>query len=368
MAHIPDALQKLGMRHEGKRRRRSLGCALEIMRTGLLAIVIYLVTRNFLLQTFEVQQFSMFPTDKPGDYLLIDKLSARWDGYHRGDIVVFQLEAAIAPGAVPFIKRIIGLPGETVRLHNGRVFIAPAGGGEVRIDEPYLSYTADSQEPTTTSTGQGEGEWVVAPNHYFVMGDNRPDSEDSRVFGAIAADAILGRAWLRYFPLDRFGFIQRPIYPDLDLIVLVWVRLRPQGPCRSGGSAASVRPRSGLMACHHISCGTRSLLDLRAVTRRQPSRLVPGIRQPPCPSAGWAGTISALAGEQRRPFRSMPRRSWLRLTEYGSNRGRGAGALVSIGGQPRVGGSRDQPHPVQGEVAEPRPADDQIAVDGPEEA
>jgi signal peptidase I len=197
--------------------RRRLGCALEIVETLVLTLVIYLVIHNFVAQPFEVEQQSMVPTVNPGEYVLIDKVSPRFDDYRRGDIVVFQPPEGFGQGGVPFIKRVIGLPGDTISLDNGRVFVQQPGGSPVRIDEPYVVRSiGGGAAPTLPRDAEGTTSWTIAEGTYFVMGDNRPDSQDSRFFGAVERELIIGRAWLRYFPLDRVGFVTRPTYDGLS--------------------------------------------------------------------------------------------------------------------------------------------------------
>jgi signal peptidase I len=197
--------------------RRRLGCALEIVETLVLTLVIYLVIHNFVAQPFQVEQESMMPTVNPGEYVLIDKISPRFQDYRRGDIVVFQPPAGYGQGGVPFIKRVIGLPGDTVSLENGRVFVTPSGGSPVRLDEPYVVRTVDGgPAPSLPKNADGTSSWTIASGTYFVMGDNRPNSQDSRFFGPVDRELIIGRAWLRYFPLDRMGFVARPTYAGLS--------------------------------------------------------------------------------------------------------------------------------------------------------
>ena len=197
--------------------RRRLGCALEIVETLVLTLVIYLVIHNFVAQPFEVEQESMVPTVNPGEYVLIDKISPRFNDYQRGDIVVFQPPEGFGPGGVPFIKRVIGMPGDTVSLDNGRVFVQQPGGSPVRIEEPYLVRSISGDvAPTLPKDAEGTISWTVPEGAYFVMGDNRPDSQDSRFFGVVERDLIVGRAWLRYFPLDRLGFVEHPTYAGLS--------------------------------------------------------------------------------------------------------------------------------------------------------
>jgi signal peptidase I len=196
--------------------RRGGGCLLEIIETVVLTAVIYLLIHNFVAQPFEVEQNSMVATIQPGDYVLIDKLTPRWNDYTRGDVVVFEPPPGYEQGGVPFIKRVIGLPGETVRLENGVVFVIPPGGVAVRLDEPYLVTGVDGlPAPTLPRDAQGTTEWIVPDGQLFVMGDNRPDSQDSRFFGPIERDLIVGRAFVRYFPLDRMTLFHSPDYPGL---------------------------------------------------------------------------------------------------------------------------------------------------------
>jgi len=216
MTYAPDATSDDGARPEEGNARRSLGCLLEIVETLVLTLVIYLLIHNFIAQPFEVEQDSMYPTILEHEYVLIDKLSPRFSDYDRGDIVVFQPPEGFEQGGVPFIKRVIGLPGDTVTLDNGRVFVTPPNGSPVRLDEPYVVIADGETAPTLPRDAERTSEWTIPAGHYFVMGDNRPQSQDSRFFGPIERSAIIGRAWLRYFPLDRIGFMEKPIYAGLD--------------------------------------------------------------------------------------------------------------------------------------------------------
>jgi signal peptidase I len=197
--------------------RRGLGCALEIVETLVLTLVIYLLIHNFIAQPFQVEQSSMVPTVLEGEYVLIDKVSPRFNDYQRGDIVVFNPPSGFTQNGVPFIKRVIGLPGDTVQLENGHVFVAPRGSPAVQLNErSYLNTDINGNpEATLPRDVSGTSQWTVPAGTYFVMGDNRSVSEDSRTFGPIRRDLIIGRAWLRYFPLNRIGFLNRPTYNGL---------------------------------------------------------------------------------------------------------------------------------------------------------
>jgi len=242
-AHDPSTAEPAPADESGS--RRGFGCLLEIVETLVLTLVIYLLIHNFIAQPFEVDQESMLPTINPHEYVLIDKLSPRFDDYHRGDIVVFQPpEGFSVNGGIPFIKRIIGLPGDTVSLENGSVFITPPGGSAVGIREPYVRRDVDGGPvPTQPRDAEQTREWTVPPGTFFVMGDNRTASQDSRAFGPIDRGLIVGRAWLRYFPLDRIGLTDRPTYDGLpdqapDGEAALPMALAPYG---RGGSSATIQ-------------------------------------------------------------------------------------------------------------------------------
>jgi signal peptidase I len=246
MTYVPDESDSIGAPATSERAgsRRALGCAFEVVETLVLTLLIYLLIHNFVAQPFEVQQSSMVPTIVDGEYILIDKLTPRFDSYHYGDVVVFNPpdDSGLATDGIPFIKRIIGLPGDTVSLENGRVFVTRQGQSPVRIEEPYVVTDADGVTAATLPRDpQGiEDEWTVPEGSYFVMGDNRPQSQDSRAFGPIGEELILGRAWLRYFPLERIGVIERPSYPALESGDSTGWLLTPNpvaGQARAGSSA-----------------------------------------------------------------------------------------------------------------------------------
>jgi len=220
MTYLPDDTDPTGAPVSDERAgsRRALGCAFEVVETLVLTLLIYLLIHNFVAQPFEVQQSSMFPTIVHGEYILIDKLTPRFNGYQYGDVVVFNPPSGsgLDDDGIPFIKRIIGMPGDTVSLENGRVFVTQPDESPVRIEEPYVLQDDDgSTAATTCPRADCPLRWIVGENEFFVMGDNRPSSQDSRVFGPVDEDTILGRAWLRYFPLERIGLVERPEYPSL---------------------------------------------------------------------------------------------------------------------------------------------------------
>ena len=191
--------------------RGPTGCLVEIAQTLGLTLLIFFVIQTFVAQPFEVQQQSMEPTLEQGDYVLVDKLTPRWDGYDRGDIIVFTPPAGwLGTDGTPFIKRVIGVGGETVEVRDdGFVYV-----DGIRLNEPYVFAVDGVPEPTTAPTEPAR--WLVPEGELFVMGDHRSHSQDSRQFGPIGVDDVIGRAWLRYIPIERFGVLPTPTYPELQ--------------------------------------------------------------------------------------------------------------------------------------------------------
>jgi signal peptidase I len=178
--------------------RRALGCLLELIETLLLALIVFVVVQLFVAQPYQVQQESMENTLMPDQYILVDKLTPRFDSFHRGDIVVFNPPSGWEqdPTGTPYVKRIIGVGGDTVEIRDGSVFV----NGE-QLKEGYLFGNQPTQVPGSTS------KWKLTADQYFVMGDHRQASQDSREFGPITKESIIGRAWLRYWPVNDFGVI-----------------------------------------------------------------------------------------------------------------------------------------------------------------
>ncbi|MFL5679000.1 MAG: signal peptidase I [Chloroflexota bacterium] len=190
--------------------RPALGCLFEIVETLVLTLVIFLVIQTFIAQPYRVEQMSMEQTLEPDQYVLVDKLTPRFDTYKRGDIVVFNPPANWTQQKnTPFIKRVIGVAGDKVEVReDGRVYV-----NGVALDEPYLFKVDGEAQPTTAAD---QSEWSVPPGELFVMGDHRASSADSRAFGTIQVSNVIGRAWLRYWPFDTFGVLQTPAHPELQ--------------------------------------------------------------------------------------------------------------------------------------------------------
>ena len=189
--------------------RPAVGCLFEIVETLVLTLIIFVVIQNFVAQPYKVQQQSMERTLEPEQYVLVDKLTPRFDAYKRGDIVVFKPPQDWGDDETPFIKRVIGEAGDTIDIHDGHVFV-----NDVQIDEPYV-YADDDGEPQDTEAPFDQSNWTIPAGELFLMGDHRSNSADSRTFGPVEVDQIIGRAWLRYWPLDTFGILETPTYPEL---------------------------------------------------------------------------------------------------------------------------------------------------------
>ena len=187
--------------------RPRFGCLLEIVETLVLTLVIFFVIQTFVAQPYKVQQESMERTLEPEQYVLVDKLTPRFDTYKRGDIVVFKPPPDwVGQDDTPFIKRVIGVGGDSVEFRDGGVLI-----NGTRLEEPYV-YEVDGAPQDTTSPQES---WTVPAGELFLMGDHRSDSADSRAFGPVSVDQVVGRAWLRYWPFDTFRILPTPVYPAL---------------------------------------------------------------------------------------------------------------------------------------------------------
>jgi signal peptidase I len=188
-----------------------LGCLLEIAETLILTLIIFFVIQTFVAQPYRVQQQSMEHTLEPDQYVLVDKLTPRFDTYKRGDIVVFTPPADwVQEDGTPFIKRVIGVGGETVEIKDGKVLI-----NGTTIDEKYIYRDAPGDPPQETIVQGDASRWVIAPGDLFLMGDHRQNSQDSRTFGEVPVSQVIGRAWLRYWPINVFGILPTPTYPEL---------------------------------------------------------------------------------------------------------------------------------------------------------
>ena len=158
-----------------------------------IAFVLSLVIRNYLVDTRIVPTGSMLPTIQLQDRLIVDRIIYRFDVVHRGDIIVFTAPEA-AQEDKDLVKRVIGLPGDKLEVIQGRIYI-----DDKVLNEPYVEAPAD----------YNYGPVTIPPDSYFMLGDNRRYSKDSHVWGYVPSDNILGRVWIRYWPLENFGYLTK---------------------------------------------------------------------------------------------------------------------------------------------------------------
>lgn len=171
----------------------------EIFQIVILALLVVLPIRAFIFQPFIVKGQSMEPNFEDGDYLIIDEISYRFKKPERGEVIVFK--NPLNPNQ-RFIKRIIGLPEETVEIKEGKITIIK-GEEIISLDESkYLS----------SNLTNGEIKISLGENEYFVMGDNRNFSFDSRQFGPLNKRYIIGRVFLRLWPIKALAKFEAPIY------------------------------------------------------------------------------------------------------------------------------------------------------------
>ncbi len=173
---------------------------LEISKIVALALLVVLPIRYFVFQPFYVKGESMEPNFSNGDYLIIDEMSYRLREPARGEVIVFRYPN---DPSQRYIKRIIGLPGETVEISDGQIIIYNEAGEKSILEESYL--------PDTISTNWSK-KMVLGLEEYFVLGDNRMASADSRRWGSLPRENIIGRALLRAWPPTALAKIEAPAY------------------------------------------------------------------------------------------------------------------------------------------------------------
>ena len=174
----------------------------DLIKIFLLAMLIILPVRTFLAEPFMVSGSSMVPNFHDRDYLIVDRLSYRLHEPQRGDVVVLKFPKDVSQY---FIKRIIGLPGETIKCEQGKVVVE-------RVSQDKTVILEESYIPSKSLTQNCRPQQVLGSNEFFVLGDNRLASSDSRVWGILPKDDIVGRVWLRVFPLSGFGLTIAPSY------------------------------------------------------------------------------------------------------------------------------------------------------------
>ena len=170
----------------------------DLLETLVLALFLFLVA-NTLTSRYEVRSISMQPTLYEGQYLVVSKIAYWFHTPTRGDIVV--LDPPKSQSDIPYIKRVVGLPGEHIQIRDGRVWI-----DGVALNEPYVS------GPTIYAD-----DFVLGPDEYLVLGDNRNNSSDSHIWGALPRDHIIGKTIFRYWPLEKWGTMPTYAFPELEV-------------------------------------------------------------------------------------------------------------------------------------------------------
>ncbi|MDE0311619.1 MAG: signal peptidase I [Caldilineaceae bacterium] len=163
----------------------------ETLETVVLAILIFLVIRS-LVQNYRIEGQSMEPNFQHGQYLLVNKLAYRLGEYRRGDVIVFHYPNNPSQD---YIKRVIGLPGDTVEFRDGVLIV-----NGLTVEEPYDQIPIARDIPAQT----------VAPGFLYVLGDNRPASSDTRTWGQLSQEFVIGKAWVAIWPVEKAGVVEHP--------------------------------------------------------------------------------------------------------------------------------------------------------------
>jgi len=171
----------------------------ETAKIVILAVIIVVPIRYFIFQPFFVQGMSMEPNFHNGDYLIVDEITYRFMSPQRGEVVVFKYPKSPTQR---YIKRIIGLPEETINIKEGQISIINQNGTWILDESDYLleAYTG------------GEIKVSLSKDEYFVLGDNRAFSSDSRRWGALSREFIVGKVYLRAWPFTALAKIEAPVY------------------------------------------------------------------------------------------------------------------------------------------------------------
>lgn len=163
----------------------------ELIETVVLSLVIFLLIRQ-VVQNYRIESHSMEPNFYEGQFILVNKLAFKLGAPERGDVIVFHNPNNPEED---YIKRVIGLPGDSIEIHDQTVFI---NGQPLAEDYPHNGILRGTQYGPT----------LIEPDHLFVMGDNRPQSKDSREFGQLSEELVVGKAWVRVWPFSLFGAIR----------------------------------------------------------------------------------------------------------------------------------------------------------------
>ena len=180
---------------------------LDFIETIVIALAIFVVVYLFLFQPHQVKGSSMADNFHDGEYLLTDKITYRFRPIRRGEVIIFK---APRNEDYDYIKRVIALPHERVKISGGKVFV-----NGVPIDES--AYLPSDVKTSPGQFFQENKEITIPDGEYFVLGDNRSHSSDSRDWGTVPRENIIGKAWFRYWPPDRIGLIPTVTYSNISL-------------------------------------------------------------------------------------------------------------------------------------------------------
>ena len=174
------------------------------------ALLVAFLIKTFLMQAYYIPSSSMTPTLQVGDRVLVNKLSYEMGDIGRGDLVVFGRPATESTVKTDLIKRVIGLEGELIEIIEGRIYITQSESSSRQLlVEPYLASTTYTRgfDNTDLCEKATENSCLIPDNHVFVLGDNRDGSRDSRFFGPIDENTVVGRAFIRLWPIGSLKFL-----------------------------------------------------------------------------------------------------------------------------------------------------------------
>lgn len=180
---------------------------LELVKTIIISLAIILPIRYFLIQPFMVEGASMQPNFHDRDYLIVNEILYRFKEPERGEVIVFKNPENTKQY---FIKRVMATPGESIKIEDGSIYIKKL------TDDTYNKVNEEEYLPKDLKTYGNSSEIALASDEYFVMGDNRGNSRDSRFFGPLKRNLIVGRVWLRGFPFDQISVFNFDNYNFFD--------------------------------------------------------------------------------------------------------------------------------------------------------
>jgi signal peptidase I len=170
----------------------------DIAKIVIISLAIIVPIRAFIVQPFTVRGASMHPAFGSGDYLFINEIGYRFNDPQRGDVIIFRPPQNTSQF---YIKRIIGIPGDTVKVEDGKIWLSNDASSFELLDEDYV-----------VGLTPGKALKTLGSDEYFVLGDNRSASSDSRNWGAVSRKNVIGKAWIRAWPMGKFEVIKSPEY------------------------------------------------------------------------------------------------------------------------------------------------------------